>query len=148
MFSQHSRLKRASSTLKGEREARTSLHRPKVLPSHSSPNSHSPSKVRESSVHCDSGLPWHASCIRGRKRWQLKTTRTSCQSSRRRATISPDQFCPVVFVVFVVFVVHLAAPVRTFWACEYGQNLLKISLPVQLAECHLLRNGIDLSSGI
>ena len=141
MFSQHSRLKRASPTLE-EREARTSLHRPKVLPSHSSPHSHSPSKVRESSVHCASGLPWHASCILRRKRWQLKTTRTSCQSSRRRATISPDQFCPVVFVVFV----HLAAPVRTIWACEYGQNLLKISLPVQLAECHLLRNGIDLSS--
>ena len=49
--------------------------------------------------------------------------------------------------MFVVFV-HLAAPVRTFWTCENGQNLLKISLPVQLAECHLLRNGIDLSSGI
>ena len=33
----------------------------KILPPHSSLNCHSPSKVREASVHCDSGLPWHGS---------------------------------------------------------------------------------------
>ena len=53
----------------------------KALPPHSSPDCHSPSKVGGPSIHCDSGLPWHASCISWHKRsgarWQLNATRAS-----------------------------------------------------------------------
>ena len=37
----------------------------------------------------------HFLAQRSRARWQLNATRASCQSSRKRATISPDQFCPM-----------------------------------------------------
>ena len=64
----------------------------RVFPPHCPP-------CTEASVHCDSELHWHDSCIswhkRSRARWQLRATRASSQSSRKRETMSPDQFCPI-----------------------------------------------------